>query len=128
MKCTIDGLADAIQRELAAYNQEVTDGIKADCKQVAKECKAEIKRNSPKLTKDYSKDWKHRVEYESREDIRITVYNGEEYRLTHLLEYGHAGKGGTAVGAAPPFPHIAPAERHAAEKLMKKAKVTARKK
>ena len=81
MKCTIDNLSKVIQQELAAYSQDIADGIKDDCKQVARECKAEIKKNSPKLTKDYSKDWKHRVEHESREDIRITVYNGEEYNF-----------------------------------------------
>ena len=122
MKCTIDGLADAIQRELAAYNQEVTDGIKEDCRQVAKECRAEIKQNSPELTGDYKKGWRVKTNFESREDIRLTVHNKTDYQLTHLLEKGHAGVGGTAKGAAAPHPHIAPAEQHAAEKLINKAK------
>ena len=122
MKCTIDGLADTIQRELAAYNQEVTDGIKEDCKQVAKECRAEIKQNSPELTGDYKKGWRVKTNFESREDIRLTVHNKTDHQLTHLLEKGHAGVGGTAKGAAAPHPHIAPAEQHAAEKLINKAK------
>jgi len=122
MRCTIDGLAAAIQKELADYNQEVTDGIKEDCRQVARECRAEIKQNSPELTGDYKKGWSVKTNYESREDIRLTVHNKTDYQLTHLLEKGHAGVGGTAKGSAPAYPHIAPAEQHAAEKLVKKAK------
>ena len=123
MKCTIDGLAAAIQKELAAYSQDVTDGIKADCKQVAEECRKEIKQNSPELTGDYKKGWRVKTNFESREDIRLTVHNKTDYQLTHLLEKGHAGVGGTAKGSAAPHPHIAPAEQHAAEKLVKKAKI-----
>ena len=122
MKCTIDGLADAVQAELEAYSQDVTDGIKEDCRQVAKECRDEIKQNSPELTGDYKKGWRVKTNYESREDIRLTVHNKTDYQLTHLLEKGHAGVGGTAKGSAPAYPHIAPAEQHAAEKLVKKAK------
>ena len=122
MKCTIENLSKAIQQELAAYSQEITDGIKADCKQVAKECRAEIKQNSPELTGDYKKGWQVKTNFESRDDIRLTVHNKTDYQLTHLLENGHAGKGGTAEGSAPPHPHIAPAEQHAAEKLVDKAK------
>jgi len=122
MKCTIDGLADAVQAELEAYSQDVTDGIKEDCRQVAKECRDEIKQNSPELTGDYKKGWRVKTNFESREDIRLTVHNKTDYQLTHLLEKGHAGVGGTAKGSAPAYPHIAPAEQHAAEKLVKKAK------
>ena len=127
MKCGIDNLEKAIMEELQAYKQDVTDGLKADCKQVAKECKDDIKQNSPKRSGKYKKSWKIKVNHESKEDIRITVYNGKHYRLTHLLEDGHAGKGGTSKGAAPAYPHIAPAERRAAEKLQKKVKITVRK-
>lgn len=51
----IDGLADAIMKELTEYNQEVTDGIKQEVKTVAKECKTEIQQNSPELTGSYRK-------------------------------------------------------------------------
>ena len=46
----IDDLADAVISELAAYSQEVTDGLKQEVKAVAKECKKEIQQNSPVLT------------------------------------------------------------------------------
>ena len=56
-KIPIDGLADAIAKELAAYNQEVTDGMKDAVKEAAKECTKQIKQNSPVLTGSYRKGW-----------------------------------------------------------------------
>ena len=53
----IDDLADAVISELAAYSQEVTDGLKQEVKTVAKECKKEIQQNSPVLTGSYRKGW-----------------------------------------------------------------------
>ena len=53
MKTTIDGLADAIAKELSEYSQDVTDGLKKSVKQVANECKDEIVQNSPVLTGSY---------------------------------------------------------------------------
>ncbi len=57
----IDGLADAVMKELAEYNQEVTDGIKKDIRTVAKECAKEIKISSPKDTGEYAKSWSTKV-------------------------------------------------------------------
>ena len=59
----IDGLADAVMKELAEYNQEVTDGIKKDIRTVAKECAKEIKISSPKDTGEYAKSWSTTVSY-----------------------------------------------------------------
>lgn len=123
-KVKIDGLADAIIKELSEYNQEVTDGVKQEVKSVANECKTEIQQNSPKLTGSYRKGWREKTMYESADDIRISIYNKTDYQLTHLLENGHAKVNGGRVEGKP---HIGPAERHAEEKLLKKVKVVARK-
>lgn len=120
MKTTIDGLADAIAKELSEYSQDVTDGLKKSVKQVAKECRDEIVQNSPVLTGSYKKGWATKVNYESDDDIRITVLNKTNYQLTRLLEYGHAMPTGGRVEGKP---HIRPAEKHASEKLMRKVKV-----
>ena len=120
MKTTIDGLAAAIQKELADYSQDVTDGLKKSVKQVAKECRDEIVQNSPVLTGSYKKGWANKVNYEGDDDIRVTVRNRTDYQLTHLLEYGHAMPWGGRIDGKP---HIGPAEAHASEKLMRKVKV-----
>ena len=125
MKVGIDQLADVIAEELESYSQEITDMLKTEVKQVARECRDEIRDNSPRLTGDYRKGWRTTTNYEGREDIRVTVHNKTDYQLTHLLEDGHAIKGG--MGRVEGIPHIVPAEEHAAEKLETRVKVAIRK-
>lgn len=119
----INGLASAIAKEMEEYRQDATDGLKQEIKKVAKECKNEIQQNAPKLTGDYKKSWRVKEAYESAEGIRVVVHSKNEYRLAHLLEYGHAKRNGGRVEGKP---HIQPAEQHAEEKLMKKVKVVIR--
>lgn len=122
-KIPIDGLADAIAKELAAYNQEVTDGMKDAIKEAAKACKNQIKQNSPVLTGSYRKGWTDKVMYDGREDIRVTVYNRTDYQLAHLLEHGHAKvNGGRVAGKA----HIGPAAQDAEDKLLREIQVVVR--
>ena len=117
----IDDLADAIMDELYSYSDTVTEQLKADVKQVAKECVIELKNNSPDDTGDYKKGWKAKTAYESKTDIRVNVYNAKKPQLTHLLENGHAKVGGGRVEGKP---HILLAEQSAEKKLLKKVKVS----
>lgn len=116
----INNLADAVMQELQDYSDEVTEQLKKEVKQVAKECVKEIKQNAPELTGDYVKSWRQKTVFESSNDIRVVVHSKDEYRLTHLLEYGHAKVNG---GRVPGKAHIRPAELNAEEKLLKKVKV-----
>lgn len=119
----IDGLADAILKELEAYSEEVTEAIKKDVKKVAKDCAKEIKGSSPKDSGEYSKGWKTKVAYESHNDIRVVVYNAKKPGLAHLLEYGHAKvNGGRVDGKA----HIRPAELNAEKQLLGRVRVSIR--
>lgn len=47
--------------------------------------------------------------------MHYIVHNKEHYRLTHLLEKGHAKRSGGRTRA---IPHIAPAEEAAKEKFI----------
>lgn len=123
MNIDVSALSAAVASELEKYDQTVADGIKKKVREVAKECRQEIANTSPRLSGDYAKGWATHVEYEDDRDIRIRVHNKTDYQLTHLLEYGHKGPGGVEKGSAPAYPHIAPAERKAAEKLVNEAKV-----
>lgn len=125
MKINVDGIAEAVVQELKQYSQDITDQLKKDVQQVAKECRDEIKANSPELTGDYKKGWRTTTNYESQEDIRVTVHNKTDYQLTHLLENGHLKRDGT--GRVEGKPHIEPAEKNAADKLIKKVKVAVKK-
>lgn len=119
----IDDLASAIAEDLAKYSQEVTDGIKKEIKKVARECKQEIQDKSPVLMGDYKDGWRIKIAFESKEDIRVVVHNKTDYRLTHLLENGHAKATGGRVDGKP---HIGPAEKNAEKKLIEKVKVVVR--
>mgnify|MGYP003301756976 CR=1 FL=1 len=117
---SIDDLADVIMEELHSFSEEVAEGMKEEVKQVAKECAKDIKVNAPIDTGKYKKSWKVKSVFESQNDIRVVVHSGKKYRLTHLLEHGHAKRGGGRVKS---MPHIKPAEENAEKKLMKKVKI-----
>lgn len=119
-KVSISDLAIAVACELEQYSQDVTDGLKKDVKAVAEEMATDLKRTSPKKTGKYASGWKSRVEYESRDDIRVRVYNSKKPQLTHLLEKGHAKVNGGRVSGVP---HIGPAEAEAEKKLDANVKV-----
>lgn len=119
-KVKVDGLAQAIAAELAAYDQDVTDGLKKEVRKVAKEMVGQLKQTSPRDSGEYASGWKAKVEYESAQDIRVRVYNAKKHSLTHVLENGHAKVNGGRVEG---IPHIGPAEQQAADKLENKVKV-----
>ena len=117
----VDDLSDVIMNELRAYSSEISEGMKEDARVVAKECLKDIKENAPELTKDYKKSWKMETTEENACVIKITIHSKKEYRLTHLLEYGHAKINGGRVEARP---HIRPAEQRAEKRLLKRVQVT----
>lgn len=118
-----EGLGAEIAKTVAEYTSEVTAGVKKDVRDVAKECRDEIKENSPVRPGggSYKKGWSQTTSYETTNDLRITVYNRTDYQLAHLLENGHAKVNG---GRVPGKPHIRPAEEHAEVELERRVKVT----
>lgn len=100
----IEDLSDIIVSELKSYTDETTRKINKVAKQIARKAYSSVKNKSPKLTGDYEKGWKVKILSNTPSKIAIVVcQKGEEYRLTHLLEYGHASRNGGYVKA---IPHI----------------------
>ena len=116
----IDGLAEAVAKELQEYSEDITAAVKASVRSSAKTCVATLRQTSPKDTGDYAKGWKARTAYESDSDIRMQVHNKTHYQKTHLLEDGHAKVGGGLVEARP---HIQPAADEASRILEKDVKI-----
>ncbi|RKJ32016.1 hypothetical protein D7X33_39910, partial [Butyricicoccus sp. 1XD8-22] len=61
----------------------------------------------------YAKSWKA-----SKINGKWVIHNVKHYRLTHLLEKGHAKVGGGRVQS---YPHIAPVEKELVEEYIKGA-------
>lgn len=102
----IDNLAAEVQNALKHYVRGVSEQIEVDKKEVAAELVRVLKHApSPKLTGDYQKGWRMK-----KKGKKYIVHNATNYQLTHLLEHGHAKRGGGRVEAKI---HIAPAEEHA---------------
>lgn len=74
----------------------------------ARDMRDDLKKTSPKghRKKDnYRSTWQYKMNTKLHE---ATVYNKENYRLTHLLEHGHfiVNKKNGMLGWASPQPHI----------------------
>ena len=120
-------LAEAVGKELNEYFDSISGEVKKAVQATAKECVAEIKQRSPKRqkgSKEYSKSWAATEIYNRRGTIKIVIHNKKHYRLTHLLENGHAKRNGGRVNG---IPHIAPAEKNAELKLQQRVEVAIRK-
>lgn len=114
MAIKIDKLSDEIMKGLMEYKDLVADDVKSIVKKVGNDTKNEIKNNAPKRTGAYKKSWSVKTTKENSNALTVTVHSKNRYRLTHLLEKGHAKRGG---GRTKAIPHIGPAEEKAIKEL-----------
>lgn len=102
----IDRLGDEITRQLKRYSQVTAGDLEQIMDDVSKEAvdrlKAKIEEEGLVQTGDYKRGWTRK-----RTPGGWVIHNKTEYRLAHLLEYGHATVDG---GRVPETPHIRPVE------------------
>ena len=104
----IDQLAAEIAKGLAEYSQDVVEKVNVSSEKVGKAAVKRLKQTSPKRYGNYAKSWAMKTEKEiGQPHKRIIHAKAPHYRLTHLLEHGHAKVGGGRVEGKP---HIRPAE------------------
>ncbi len=113
---SIDQMADVIMEGLQEYADLATDDMKTAVKKAGNTVKTEISETAPRRTGKYAKSWKTKNTKETSTELQVTVYSPTRYMLAHLLENGHAKRGGGRVKA---IPHIAPAEEKGEEQLIK---------
>lgn len=111
---SIDDLADLVMDGLREYSELADTAMKKAVRKTATSVKKEISENAPKRTGDYAKSWTTKKVMENSHKLEITVHSKNRYQLAHLLEKGHAKRGGGRVNGKP---HIAPAEENGADLL-----------
>ena len=111
-KVSIDALASAVIDALQEYRDLSMDGLHEAIDKGKKTAINEIKATAPVKTGKYAKSWRAKVMQDTSSRYEVTVYSPTRYMLAHLLEHGHANRGG---GRTPGREHLAPAEQHAIE-------------
>lgn len=99
-----------LSKLLDQYKDVVQQAVDEAQEKAAKATVDELTASSPRDSragKKYYRGWTSQKKGKS-----VTVYNKTKPSLTHLLENGHANRDGSRTRA---IPHIAPAEKTAAE-------------
>ena len=97
---SIDALTDEINRELTIYSNEITEKIKKEAKSHISELVKKTKETAPvgHRQKHYRDSIKSQKTSENDRGVSYTWYvEGSDYRLSHLLENGHATRDGGRV-------------------------------
>ena len=90
----------------------MTAGIEKEVESTADKVLAEVKNLARKRTGEYARTFvKTKKSLPGKQ--RYVIWNKKNYRLVHLLEFGHAKAGGGRVQG---YPHLRPAhDKYAAE-------------
>ena len=115
-KISIGVLSETVMKELNEYADVACHEMKEAVKSSGTLVKNQIKATAPKATGDYAKSWSTKNTRETSRSLEVTVYSRNRYQLAHLLEFGHAKRGG---GRVPGKSHIAPAEQAGIDQLEK---------
>lgn len=124
-----ENLVAAMVAACQEYTDEVKEKVSEGLIKIGEEAVDEIKTIAPVYSGDdkkvkkgaYRRSWKYRIGKE-RGAIKVTVHaDGQQYRLTHLLENGHVLRDGTGrqVGKVEPIPHISIVNANAEKKVDK---------
>jgi hypothetical protein len=113
-KVSVDEMAEAVMELMSDIRDVGADELKKAVKKAGKDIKDDINASAPVRTGRYARSWRQSVTQEDSTSIQVTVYSPSRYMLAHLLEHGHAKRGGGRVRA---FPHIEPAENRAMDAL-----------
>lgn len=118
-KTPINKLDSAIHGILEDYSAEISQSMDQTVKRVTREgvkaLRAESRRAFPNGTAAYAKGWTSSVDTKKR-SAQGVIYNKDLPGLPHLLEYGHANRGG---GRTPGRVHIEPVENTIAQSFVK---------
>lgn len=113
----LNQLSAAVMEAVREYADTATEEVKQAVTETGDTVRDEIRQNAPKDTGRYARSWTVKKTKETSQSLTVTVHSKDHYQLAHLLEFGHAKRGGGRVAAQP---HIAQAEEHGIEQLEEK--------
>lgn len=97
---SVEQLSEAISKELTIYGRNVIDGVKKQAKKSMDQLVKDTKATAPvgKRKQHYRDSIKSRKVSENDRSVSYLWYvDGSDYRLSHLLENGHALRNGGRV-------------------------------
>ena len=120
-RITPDQLSAAVDQILEKYGDDVKDNVNSIVKDITKQGVKMLKsqaRSAVGGTGKYASGWTSQHET-GRVSAQGTIYNGKLPGLPHLLEHGHANRGG---GRTAGRVHIAPVEEQLIKEFESKVK------
>ena len=105
-----------ISKILEDYEDDIKTTLEESCKEVAKEGAKKLRLTKNTYTVrsgEYNKSWTYKVE-KGFNYVNAKIYSEKHYRLTHLLENGHATRNG---GRTKAFKHISPVNDYVIQKF-----------
>ena len=114
-------LARAVNDILEDWQGVTDEAAKRGVQKAAEEAVSDLRGAHPPGSEKYgswaayNNGWTSRKDSSKKGVYTQVVHNKKKYQLTHLLENGHAIKGG---GRARAFPHIAPVAEKIEDKLL----------
>ena len=100
MSISVGQLTEAINKELTLYSERVITGVKKEAKKSMDQLVKDTKATAPvgNRKKHYRDSIKSRKVAENDRSVSYLWYvDGADYRLSHLLENGHALRNGGRV-------------------------------
>ena len=132
MKIQTQDLQTAVSEILDTYRDEVKEKIRDSARECAEDGKKKLQEvrmpsasESGSATPSNRREWKAYsgswsvTDKSTTTEADFVVHNKKFYRLTHLLEYGHATHNGSRTRA---FKHIQPVEEEVSEEFEKKVR------
>lgn len=107
---------EVVQQYLEEQHYEVIEAMSESIDEVAKESVKKLKATSPRgKTNTYYKGWTYKIEKGRLSHGSVVYGKTGTYQLAHLLEYGHAKRGGGRTNA---YEHIKPVEEWAIDEVI----------
>lgn len=104
-KVSINDLSNEMAKIIADYTKDVEQGLENEKRKAARKGAKTLRETSPKRRPKYAGSWTS-----TKRGTSYVIRNKDHHQLTHLLEKGHAKRGGGRVGA---IVHIKPVEEQA---------------